>query len=198
MEAATKRQRWALWCLTKKDYRDVEISKEEASKLIGELSAAKKEEKPATAKPTAKKATKLSIKKELEQYILEKFDSEIMLHCSEELKYESPLTLEANGKARHYTFVGGGCGIAYPKYRKNSKICKEIDKAAHDFRLKGAMKAFLKRFDKKTIKHYEDIGFPLSALWFQSLRCQNAYWYCVKDFATNVKGQKFDIISYLD
>ena len=34
---ATARQRWALYCITKKDYRNVELSKEEAAKLIKEL-----------------------------------------------------------------------------------------------------------------------------------------------------------------
>ena len=33
---ATKRQRWALFCLTKKDYREVCISKEEASTMISQ------------------------------------------------------------------------------------------------------------------------------------------------------------------
>lgn len=38
---ATYRQRWALFCATKKDYRKVNISKEEASKLINESLLAK-------------------------------------------------------------------------------------------------------------------------------------------------------------
>ena len=34
---ATPRQRWALYCITKKDYRNEVLSKEEAAKLIKEL-----------------------------------------------------------------------------------------------------------------------------------------------------------------
>ena len=34
---ATARQRWALYCITKKDYRNEILSKEEAAKLIKEL-----------------------------------------------------------------------------------------------------------------------------------------------------------------
>ena len=41
MEPATTRQTWALKCLTGKDYREANLSKEEASKMIGELMAAK-------------------------------------------------------------------------------------------------------------------------------------------------------------
>lgn len=40
MEPATKRQTWALFCLTKQDYRNKGLSKEQASKLISELSEA--------------------------------------------------------------------------------------------------------------------------------------------------------------
>lgn len=39
---ATSKQLWTLFCLTKQDYRNKNISKEEASKLIGELLAKKK------------------------------------------------------------------------------------------------------------------------------------------------------------
>ena len=34
---ATSRQLWALYCITKKDYRNENLSKEEAAKLISEL-----------------------------------------------------------------------------------------------------------------------------------------------------------------
>lgn len=34
---ATPRQRWALYCITKKDYRNEILSKEEAARLIKEL-----------------------------------------------------------------------------------------------------------------------------------------------------------------
>ena len=34
---ATARQRWALYCITKKDYRNEVLSKEEAARLIKEL-----------------------------------------------------------------------------------------------------------------------------------------------------------------
>lgn len=44
---ATKRQRWALFCITKEDWRDRDITKREASDLIGELGGKKK-----TAKKT--------------------------------------------------------------------------------------------------------------------------------------------------
>ena len=39
---ATKRQRWALFCLTKKDYREVCISKEEASEMISQYNKGEK------------------------------------------------------------------------------------------------------------------------------------------------------------
>lgn len=44
---ATKRQRWALFCITKEDWRDRDITKREASDLIGKLGSKKK-----TAKKT--------------------------------------------------------------------------------------------------------------------------------------------------
>ncbi len=36
MRPATKRQRWALFCITKKDYRNADVSFEEASRIISE------------------------------------------------------------------------------------------------------------------------------------------------------------------
>lgn len=42
---ATKRQTWALFCITKEDYRDRGLTKREASDLIGELGNKKKKTK---------------------------------------------------------------------------------------------------------------------------------------------------------
>jgi len=39
---ATKKQLWTLFCLTKKDFRNTKLTKEEASKMISELLANKK------------------------------------------------------------------------------------------------------------------------------------------------------------
>ena len=36
MTQATPRQRWALFCITKQDYRDVDITSEEASRIISQ------------------------------------------------------------------------------------------------------------------------------------------------------------------
>ena len=43
MGKATKKQLWALFCITKKDYRDSDISFEEASRLIEEANRNKKD-----------------------------------------------------------------------------------------------------------------------------------------------------------
>lgn len=60
---ATPRQRWALFCITKKDYRNEILSKEEAARLIKELGT-----------PDYKKKSNKSLSAELLDYLKEHFD----------------------------------------------------------------------------------------------------------------------------
>ena len=75
---ATSRQLWALYCITKKDYRNENLSKE-AAKLISELGD----------KNYAKKAkAKKTLSEELLDYLYENFNK-IFSSAVESLNYKS-------------------------------------------------------------------------------------------------------------
>ena len=184
---ATPRQLWALYCITKKDYRNSNLTKEEAAKLISELGS-----------PNYKKVKKKTLSEELLDYLTENFDK-IFSSAIESLNYRSVVESDPmfSNDQRKYVFIGVGCGITYPVYRKNNKKLKEIDEAAHKYRWNEIKKMFMSKFSNKDIEYYENIGSPLEAIWSQDQRMQLSYWEMVKDFAES-KGLKMKIHSMLD
>ena len=187
---ATPRQRWALYCITKKDYRNEILSKEEAAKLIQEL-----------GNPNYKKASKVakSLSFELLSYLKEHFD-EMFGNAVKSLSLKSIVEDDDHvpeDKKKRYAFVGFGCGITYFKYRKNNKKAEEINKAANEFQYNDIKKMFLKKFTAKERYYYEKIGCPLEAIWSQDQNMQLAYYYTVRNFAKS-KGIEMEIISRLD
>ena len=186
---ATPRQLWALYCITKKDYRNSNLTKEEATKLIAELGS-----------PDYKKVKKTSktLSEELLEYLTENFDK-MFNSAIESLNYRSVVESDpmfSNDK-RKYIFIGVGCGITYPVYRKNNKKLKEIDEAAHKYHWNEIKEMFMSKFSNKDIEYYENIGSPLEAIWSQDQGMQVSYWEMVKKFAES-KGLKMQIRTMLD
>lgn len=186
---ATSHQLWALYCITKKDYRNENLTKEEASKLISELS-----NKNYIKKTKAKK----TLSEELLDYLYENFNK-IFSSAIESLNYKSVVQADPNfnNDTRKFAFIGVGCGITYPVYRKNNKKLQEIDEAAHKYRHNEILDMFMSKFTKKEVEHYENIGCPLQAIWSQDQGMQYSYWEMVQDFAES-KGLKMRIKSVLD
>ena len=186
---ATPRQLWALYCITKKDYRNSNLTKEEAAKLIGELGS-----------PDYKKTKKASktLSEELLEYLMENFDK-MFDSAIKSLNYRSVVESDPmfSNDQRKYIFIGVGCGITYPVYRKNNKKLQEIDEAAHKYRWNEIKKMFMSKFSNKDIEYYENIGSPLEAIWSQDQRMQVSYWEMVKKFAES-KGLKMQIRTMLD
>jgi len=187
---ATPRQRWALYCITKKDYRNEILSKEEAAKLIQEL-----------GNPDYKKASKVakSLSSELLSYLKEHFD-EMFGEAVKSLSVKSILEDDDHvpaDKKKRYAFVGFGCAITYFKYRKNNKKAEEINKAANQFHYNEIEKMFLSKFTTKERNYYKKIGCPLEAIWTQDQNMQLSYYYKVQDFAKS-KGIEMEVISRLD
>lgn len=186
---ATPRQLWALYCITKKDYRNSNLTKEEAAKLIGELGSSDYKK--------TKKASK-TLSEELLEYLMENFDK-MFGSAIKSLNYRSVVESDpmfSNDK-RKYVFIGVGCGITYPVYRKNNKKLKEIDEAAHKYHWNEIKKMFMSKFSNKDIEYYENIGNPLEAIWSQDQGMQVSYWEMVKKFAES-KGLKMQIRTMLD
>ena len=186
---ATSRQLWALYCITKKDYRNENLSKEEAAKLISELGD----------KNYVKKfKTKKTLSEELLDYLYENFNK-IFSSAVESLDYKSVVQADPkfSNDTRKFAFIGVGCGITYPVYRKNNKKLQEIAEAAYKYRRGEILDMFMSKFTKKEVKHYENIGCPLQAIWSQDQGMQLSYWEMVQSFAES-KGLKMTIKSVLD
>ena len=186
---ATPRQLWALYCITKKDYRNSNLTKEEAAKLIGELGSSDYKK--------TKKASK-TLSEELLEYLMENFDK-MFGSAIKSLNYRSVVESDPmfSNDQRKYVFIGVGCGITYPVYRKNNKKLQEIDEAAHKYRWNEIKRMFMSKFSNKDVEYYEKIGSPLEAIWSQDQGMQVSYWEMVRKFAES-KGLKMRIKSVLD
>lgn len=185
---ATPRQRWALYCITKKDYRNEVLSKEEAAKLIKELGDPQYK----------KKNSKKTIEDELLEYLKEHID-EMYQSFLDEINYKSIIEDEkpdANGKKQRYAFVGLGCGITFLKYRKSKKAIA-IDEAARKYRRDEVLQMIIKKLPKKDYNYLKKIGCPVEAIWYQMQNIQLKYYEIVQDFA-NTKGIKMQIYTHFD
>ena len=187
---ATPRQRWALYCITKKDYRNEVLSKEEAAKLIKEL-----------GDPNYKKASKVkkTISDELLDFMKENIDN-LYNACLNEIGYKSIVEDDDHvpeDKKKRYAFVGCGCGITWLKYRKNNKKAEEIDEAARKFRGEEVMNMLIKKLPKKDYNSLKKIGCPFEAVWYQMQNLQTKYYSLVVKFAES-KGVSMNIESRLD
>ena len=185
---ATPRQRWALFCITKKDYRNEILSKEEAARLIKELGT-----------HDYKKKSNKTLSQELLDYLKEHFD-EMFAEAVKSLSVKSILEDDDHvpaDKKKRYAFIGFGCGITYFKYRKNNKRAEEINKAQSKFRFGEIEKMFLSKFTAKERNYYKNIGCPLEAIWIQDQNMQLSYYYTVSEFAKS-KGIEMKVISRLD
>ena len=186
---ATPRQRWALYCITKKDYRNEILSKEEAAKLIKEL-----------GDPNYKKASKVTktLADELLDFMKEHID-ELYQACLGEMNYKSIVEDDTHipeNKRKRFAFVGCGCGITWLKYRK-SKRATEIDEAARKFRGEEVLNMLIKKLPKKDYNYLKSIGCPFEAIWYQMQNLQTKYYSLVIKFAES-KGIEMRIESRID
>lgn len=192
-EEATKKQLWALYCLTKKDYRNSGLSKEEASNLLSELIGDKETK---TNKPVK---AQISLKDELIQYLNSNI-SKIVEAAKDSLKIESIVMndtryMKDNGK--RYAFVGFGCAFVWIEFDKRSKKAKEIYQIARQIRYDYST-TFEKQFDKKVVEYYKNIGCPLQALFQQDENIQNAYFWLVTEFMKYKGVKNAYVMSRLD
>ena len=204
---ATSRQRWALYLITKKDYRNVELTKQEAADLIKELGDPnyKKSKdlncnkgKDSTYKKDKPARTSSTLASKLEEYMVDHFE-EIWRACTESMGIKSIVEEDnSNGPDRkRFAMIGVGCSISYFKYRKNNKKAKEIAETAKKL-IRGKIEdMFIARFTKDERKYYERIGCPLEAIFSQDGNIQSQCYYLVVKFA-ETQGIKMDYETRLD
>lgn len=122
-EPASKKQLWALFCITKQDWRDKGLTKGEASELIQKYSG----ERPAKS---SGKSLDAKICEHIETVLKPKLDKK-MASAFDNQSVVGDADMEGNlipGRKR-YKFFGGGCGFAWVKYdKRNKKLGEVIDK----------------------------------------------------------------------
>ena len=196
---ATSRQRWALYLITKKDYRDVELTKQEAADLIKELGDPNyKKGKDLNCKKDKPARTSSTLASKLEEYMVDHFE-EIWRACTESMGIKSIVEEDnSNGPDRkRFAMIGVGCSISYFKYRKNNKKAKEIAETGKKL-IRGKIEdMFVARFTKDERKYYERIGCPLEAIFSQDGNIQSQCYYLVVKFA-ETQGIKMDYETRLD
>lgn len=188
---ATSRQRWALYLITKKDYRKVELTKQEAADLIKKL-----------GDPNYKKGksvrTSSTLASKLEKYMTDHFE-EIWKACGESLKIKSIVEEDKpdDPNRKRYAMIGFGCSISFFRYRKNNKKAEEIAEAGNKLIYGKIEDMFVARFTKDEQKYYERIGCPLRAIFSQDENIQSTCYYLVTKFAKE-QGVNMDYETRLD
>lgn len=189
---ATKKQLWALYCLTKKDYRGQDLTMMDASSLIKRMQA-EKNSKPSTQKVSQKVSKEKKLEKEFIDYMTKEMEG-VINTAKECLQIKSvveddPSIFTDEKKRQKYVFFGFGCGFTIIYFDKRSKVGKQIEELGKKHRMTTFLNMFLKAFTKKEIEYYESVGSPLSAIYYQDIRINSAYQHAVSSFMTH-KGVK--------
>ena len=204
---ASKKQLWALYCLTKKDYRGQGLTMFDASKLIEQFNASKVVAKigvndtPNQVKQTSARSKKHTLEQQFIAYMTEQMQG-IIATCKEAIKVKSVVeddpAFTPNKKDRkQFAFFGFGCGITIIDFDKRSKKGKLIKELSSKHQMTTFLKMFLKGFTAKEIQYFENVGFPLQAMYCQDIKITAAYEHAVASFMTkqgvkNVRCRTYD------
>lgn len=204
---ASKKQLWALYCLTKNDYRGQGLTMFDASKLIEQFNASKVVSKigvndtPNQVKQTSARSKKQTLEQQFIAYMTEQMQG-IIATCKEAIKVKSVVeddpAFTPNEKDRkQYAFFGFGCGFTIVDFDKRSKKGKLIKELSSKHQMTTFLKMFLKGFTAKEIKYFENVGFPLQAMYCQDIKITAAYEHAVASFMTkqgvkNVRCRTYD------
>lgn len=173
-EPASKKQLWALFCITKQDWRDKNLTKGEASELIQKYSGER------TTQNKESLSTN-SIKKDIIQNLKPKLDKQ-MAKAFGMQSVVGDADLEGNlipGRKR-YKFFGSGCGWAWVKYdKRNKKLGEILDKYDDVYR-----KVFFEKFANEYIKKYKER--ELGAVLSQDIDIQCIIKQAALDYAESI------------
>ena len=147
--SATKRQLWALYCITKHDYRNENLTYEEASALIKKLGNSDYK--------------KTNMKDEFMKYYKEQILPKVVAEIKSAMNNVSVVTEDTNymkgtgpdGTAKQYIFRGSGCSISYLDYDKRSKKAAELEQVFRSVRFNECKKLVEKSFSKKLLNQME-------------------------------------------
>lgn len=208
---ATKKQLWALFaasrkCGQKHDYRADNLTMQQASELLQKFNAQSVisnigVQGAAKVNKTSVRAKKPTLEDEFISYMSDKIQGMIAT-ARDAIKIKSvveddPAFFPNKKDRKQYAFVGFGCGITIIDFDKRSKKGKLIKELSSKHHMTTFLKMFLKGFSASEIKHFESIGCPLQALFYQDIRISGAYEHAVASFMTkqgvkNVRTRTFD------
>lgn len=181
-EPASKKQLWALFCITKQDWRGKNLTKGEASELIQKYSGERPQKSVATGKSLDSK-----IKEDIMNNLKPKLDKQ-MAKAFGLQSVVGDADLEGNliPGGKRYKFFGSGCGWAWVKYDKRNKKLGEILDKYDDIYRHGYFEKFANEYIKK-FKERE-----MGAVLSQDIDIQCIIKQAALDFAEsigiNVKG----------
>ena len=204
---ASKKQLWALYCLTKKDYRGQGLTMFDASKLIEQFNASKVVAKigvndtPNQVKQTSVRSKKQTLEQQFIAYMSEQIDG-IIATCKQAIQIKSiveddPKFTPNKKDRKQFAFFGFGCGITIIDFDKRSKKGKLIKELSSKHQMTTFLKMFLKGFTAKEIQYFENVGFPLQAMYCQDIKITATYEPAVASFMTkqgvkNVRCRTYD------
>lgn len=181
-EPASKKQLWALFCITKQDWRGKNLTKGEASELIQKYSGERPQKSVATGKSLDSK-----IKEDIMNNLKPKLDKQ-MAKAFGLQSVVGDADIEGNliPGGKRYKFFGSGCGWAWVKYDKRNKKLGEILDKYDDIYRHGYFEKFANEYIKK-FKERE-----MGAVLSQDIDIQCIIKQAALDFAEsigiNVKG----------
>lgn len=204
--AATKKQLWALYCITKKDYRNENLTMQQASEMIEKFNAAKVvgnigvNNMPTTTK--VERPKKPSLEQEFISYMTDKLQGVINI-CKDAIKIKSvveddPTIFTDESKRQKYAFFGFGCGISIIKFDKRSKLGKTILELSSKHHNSTFLKVFLNGFTKEQVNYFHEVGFPLEAMYNQDIRISGKYENAVADFMREKGVKNVYVHTYYD
>ena len=179
-EPASKKQLWALFCITKQDWRGKNLTKGEASELIQKYSG----ERPKAA------ATGKSLDSKIKEDIMSNLKPKLDKQMAKAFGLQSVVDADLEGNlipgGKRYKFFGSGCGWAWVKYDKRNKKLGEILDKYDDIYRHGYFEKFANEYIKK-FKERE-----MGAVLSQDIDIQCIIKQAALDFAEsigiNVKG----------
>jgi len=174
---ATKKQLYALWCITKEDYRNKGLTISEASELISKY------------KQTQSNSKKdINYEEDIYNYLVSQHE-DIYNVFTKEIGIGSELVDEFNSTNR-YILLGSGCGFTWVEYDKRSRVAKMLFEK-YDTPLYSAISKykayFISKISIELKNKLQQIGNPLGAILGQNMEINTyilstAVKYCVDTY----------------
>jgi len=198
---ATQKQLWALYCITKKDWRQSGVSFDEASKLISEHNKVKGLTNGQDTTQSNKQVV-VCIEQEFKDYMLSPYViTRLVGKMQDEMCISSVVSNDTSvmKENKHYLFLGGGCGFSHIEYDKRGKkdIAEKILKTFGVIR-KQIDASVIASFSTESLEKLSGSGNPIQAHLFQNLAFNTRLNYIVAGFMEKKGIKKVRVTSFYD